>query len=104
LPCGVHAFGWTNEQAIAYAQESGRFVGDAGFDLLDRIAVIPGQLTAYDTGGLEIIALRAEAEARLGGRFDIQAFHDRVLENGAVPLAALRAHVEAWIAAEEAKR
>lgn len=104
IDVGVHAFGWTNEQAIAYAQESGRFVGDAGFDLLDRIAVIPGQLTAYDTGGLEIIALRAEAEARLGGRFDIQAFHDRVLENGAVPLAALRAHVEAWIAAEEAKR
>ena len=70
--------------------------------MLDRIAVIPGQLTAYDTGGLEIFALREEAEARLGDRFDIRDFHDRVLENGAVPLAALRAHVEEWI--EEGER
>jgi uncharacterized protein (DUF885 family) len=61
-------------------------------------------LTAYDTGGLEIIALRAQAEALLGDRFDIRLFHDRILENGAIPLGALRAHVEAWIAEVEAKQ
>lgn len=100
---GLHLYGWTNEQVKSFAVESGRFDEESADVMLDRIAVIPGQLTAYDTGGLEIAALRAEAVRRLGARFDVQAFHDRVLENGAVPLAALRKHVEEWIAAEEAK-
>lgn len=100
---GLHLYGWTNEEVKAFAIESGRFDETSAEALLDRLAVIPGQLTAYDTGGLEITALRDEAVARLGARFDIQAFHDRILENGAVPLGALRRHVEAWIAEEEAK-
>lgn len=99
---GLHAYGWTNEQVKAFVIESGRFTDESAEVLLDRIAALPGQLTAYDTGGLEIMRLRAEALRRLGPRFDIQAFHARVLENGAVPLAALTAHVEAWIEAEEA--
>ncbi|MEX2126025.1 MAG: DUF885 family protein [Woeseia sp.] len=70
-------------------------------DLVDRIAVWPGQLTAYDTGGLEIFALRKQAEERLGDTFDIREFHDRILENGALPLGALREHVEAWIAEKQ---
>lgn len=98
---GLHLYGWTNEQAKAFVIESGRFDDKTADELLDRIAVIPGQLTAYDTGGLEILALRNEAMKRLGARFDIQAFHDRVLENGAAPLGALREHVEEWIAAEQ---
>ena len=100
---GIHLYGWTNEAAAEFLIESGRFDEASVDTMLDRIAVIPGQLTAYDTGGLEIAALRAEAVERLGTRFDIQAFHDRVLENGAVPLGALRRHVEDWIAGEEAK-
>jgi uncharacterized protein (DUF885 family) len=100
---GLHLYGWTNEQAARFLIESGRFDEGNVNNMLDRIAVIPGQLTAYDTGGLEIAALRAEAVKRLGVRFDIQDFHDRVLENGAVPLAALREHVEQWIAEEEAQ-
>ena len=100
---GLHLFGWTKEQAAAFLIESGRFDETTVNNMLDRIAVIPGQLTAYDTGGLEIAALRAEAVKRLDARFDIQTFHDRVLENGAVPLGALRQHVEQWIADEEAK-
>jgi uncharacterized protein (DUF885 family) len=103
LDPGLHLYGWTNEQVKALAIESGRFTDESAEGLLDRIAALPGQLTAYDTGGLEIVRLRNEAVRRLGPRFDIQAFHARVLENGAVPLAALSAHVEAWIAAEEAK-
>lgn len=101
---GLHLYGWTNEQAKSFVRESGRFESEeAGENLLDRLAVIPGQLTAYDTGGLEIFALRSEAEERLGESFDIRAFHDRVLENGALPLGALRAHVRAWIAEEETR-
>lgn len=100
---GLHVFGWTNEQVKAFVIDSGRFTDETADILLDRVAALPGQLTAYDTGGLEIMRLREEALRRLGPRFDIQEFHARVLENGAVPLAALTAHVEAWIAAEEAR-
>jgi uncharacterized protein (DUF885 family) len=100
---GLHVYGWTNEQVKAFVIESGRFSDQSADVMLDRVAALPGQLTAYDTGGLEIVRLRNEALRRLGPRFDIQAFHARVLENGAVPLAALAAHVEAWIAAEEGK-
>jgi uncharacterized protein (DUF885 family) len=65
--------------------------------MVDRIAILPGQLTSYDSGGLEIIALRRAAEAALGDDFDIREFHDRVLENGTVPLGLLRRHIETWL-------
>ncbi len=100
---GLHAYGWTNDQVKAFVIESGRFTEESAEIMLDRVAALPGQLTAYDTGGLEIMRLRDEALRRLGPRFDIQEFHAKVLENGAVPLAALTAHVEAWIAAKEAQ-
>ena len=64
---------------------------------------MPGQLTAYDSGGLEIVALRRQAEEAFGEDFDIREFHDRVLENGTIPLGSLRAHIEAWIAEESAR-
>ena len=99
---GIHLYDWTREQAVAYAMESGNFTPQTAEDLIDRVAAWPGQLTAYDTGGLEIFALREEAQERLGDAFDIRAFHDRILENGALPLGALREHVEAWIEAEGA--
>ncbi|MDG2523118.1 DUF885 domain-containing protein [Caulobacter segnis] len=103
LDPGIHMFGWTREQAAAYAQESGRFMGEEADDLVDRIAVLPGQLTAYDSGGLEIFALRRQAEEALGPKFDLKAFHDAVLRNGVVPLKVLRSEVEAWIAAEKSR-
>lgn len=100
LDPGLHVMGWTRQQVIDFARQSGRFSGPEGDDLVDRIAVWPGQLTAYDSGGLEIMALRREAEAALGPRFDVREFHQRVLENGAIPLTALRANISAWIAAQ----
>ncbi len=98
---GIHLFGWTREQAIEFMQESGRFPDARADELVDRIAILPGQLTAYDSGGLEIVALREQAEAALGSAFDIREFHDRVLENGTIPLSQLRAHIEAWIATKQ---
>ena len=65
--------------------------------MVDRIAILPGQLTAYDSGGLEIVALRREAEAELGKNFDIRVFHDRVLEHGTIPLGDLRQHIQGWL-------
>jgi uncharacterized protein (DUF885 family) len=97
---GLHVMGWSRQQVIDFLCQSGRACGSEGEDLVDRMAVWPGQLAAYDSGGLEIMALRREAEAALGRRFDIRQFHQQVLENGAIPLKALRANVSAWIAAE----
>lgn len=101
---GLHLFGWTREEATAYARESGSFSETVVNDLVDRVAMLPGQLTAYDSGGLEVFALRREAEEALGDDFDIRAFHDAVLEQSLSPLSLLRAHIEAWIETEQKKR
>ena len=99
---GIHLFGWNRQQAIEYMTETGRFPVSMGDQMVDRIAILPGQLTAYDSGGLEILALRRQAAAALGDSFDIREFHQRVLENGTIPLTYLRRHVEAWIEQESA--
>lgn len=100
---GIHIYGWTREQAKEFMAQSGRMSDEQLNAMVDRIAILPGQLTAYDSGGLEIMALRAQAEAALGEFFDIREFHDAVLQGGALPLTALRSQVERWIAAEEAE-
>jgi uncharacterized protein (DUF885 family) len=64
---------------------------------VNRYIVGPGQALAYKIGELKIRELRTRAERELGPRFDIRTFHDAVLENGAVPLDVLDAHVNAWI-------
>ncbi|MEN8163454.1 MAG: DUF885 domain-containing protein [Acidobacteriota bacterium] len=94
---GIHVMGWSREQAREFMIVSGSVPEEEADDMVDRIAIWPGQLTAYDSGGLEIFALRRKAEEAFGEDFDIREFHDRVLENGAVPLWMLRRHVEAWI-------
>ncbi len=94
---GIHIMGWSRAQAIEFMGVAGRMTPGELDDMVDRIAILPGQLTAYDSGGLEILALRQLAQQRLGEEFDIKALHDRVLENGSVPLTVLRAHVEHWL-------
>ena len=94
---GIHLFNWTREEAVNYIAESGRFSETESNALVDRISIWPGQLTAYDSGGLEIFALRRQAEEALGEKFDIREFHDRILENGTIPLTELRIHIEEWI-------
>lgn len=64
----------------------------------DRVVKWPGQLTAYDTGALEIFALREQAKRELGERFDIREFHDQVLANEAITLPMLRQVIEHWVA------
>lgn len=100
---GIHLYNWSREQAIEFMAVSGRFERDRAEEMLDRIAILPGQLTAYDTGGLEILALRNEARAALGENFDIREFHDEVLKNGTIPLSYLRQQVEAWVANKSEK-
>lgn len=69
---------------------------------VDRYIVWPGQATAYMLGMLEIQRLRDQAQRELGPKFDIKAFHDRILEDGSVPLPTLRVKIERWIASVKA--
>jgi len=98
---GIHLLGWTREQAVAFIVESGRFPPETAAATVDRIAVWPGQLTAYDTGALEFFALREQASQALGERFDVREFHDVVLGSGTVTLPMLREQVRIWL---ESKR
>jgi uncharacterized protein (DUF885 family) len=98
---GIHLYGWTREQATSYMAESGRFPPEIAASAVDRIAMWPGQLTAYDTGALEFFALREQAEAALGERFDIREFHDALLGNGTVTLPMLREQMQAWLEAKK---
>jgi uncharacterized protein (DUF885 family) len=66
---------------------------------IDRYITSPGQALAYMVGRLEIQRIRAEAEAALGDRFDIRAFHDTVVGSGCMPLPTLERHVREWVAA-----
>jgi uncharacterized protein (DUF885 family) len=94
---GIHVMGWTREEAKAFMIEAGRFAPERADDMVDRIAILPGQLTAYDSGALEMWALRDQAREVLGEAFDIRAFHTELLRNGTVPLPLLREHIERWI-------
>ncbi len=101
---GLHALHWSRQQAIDYIVRAGRDTPAAAADIIDRIAVMPGQLASYDSGGLEIKALRREAEARLGPRFNLPAFNRAILEEGVVPLTELRQHVQSWITTQVTTR
>ncbi|MBL8268912.1 DUF885 domain-containing protein [Steroidobacter sp.] len=94
---GIHRLGWTREQTMKFATESGRFDAETVKSLVDRVAILPGQLTAYDTGALEFFALRKQAQETLGSRFDIRELHTVLLENGSVTLPMLREHVTHWL-------
>ncbi|MBK9740100.1 MAG: DUF885 domain-containing protein [Actinobacteria bacterium] len=94
---GMHAFGWTRQQAVAYLLQN---TPVAPIDVeaeIDRYIAYPGQALSYMTGRLEIQLLRARAEAALGDAFDIKEFHDVVLGSGALPLAVLGQVVDSWI-------
>ncbi len=97
LDPGFHVLGWSRTRVVDFVLESGRFSENEAEDLVDRIAVMPGQLTSYDSGGLEFFELRHDGERELGSRFDLRAFHAVVLGHGAVTLPMLRELVRDWI-------
>jgi uncharacterized protein (DUF885 family) len=95
---GLHAKGWTREQAIDYmASVTGMARTDVETEI-ERYMSIPGQACAYKVGMLKILELRMKAQKALGDKFDLKNFHTVVLENGAVPLTILERLVDAWIA------
>jgi len=94
---GLHAKGWTREQAIDYFKSNCPKTELDIVNEIDRYIAMPGQATAYKIGELKIKELRSRAESELGDSFDIRAFHDAVLASGAVPLNILEARMDAWI-------
>ena len=100
---GLHAKGWSREQAKAY-MKAHTALSDANIDAeVTRYIGWPGQALGYKLGELSIKAQRAEAEKALGEKFDLRAFHDQLLAQGPVPLDMLEANSQAWIAAEKRK-
>jgi uncharacterized protein (DUF885 family) len=104
LDTGIHAKGWTLEQAKEYARQNSANSETNIQAEVERFAAIPAQGLAYKVGEMKITELRRRAEAALGPRFDIKAFHRAILEDGALPLDVLDAKINRWIAARQASR
>jgi uncharacterized protein (DUF885 family) len=97
METGMHAKGWTRQRAIDFeTAHTSRSAEQAALDV-DRRIGWPGQGLSYHVGYLEIRRLRDLAEKRLGDRFDVRAFHDRVLEDGSIPLGLLQEKIEGWL-------
>ena len=93
---GLHALGWTRQQAIDFMLADTAEPKEDVVSEVDRYIINPGQATSYMLGALEIAKAREDAKKSLGERFDIKAFHDRVLEDGAVPVSFLTSKIRAW--------
>jgi uncharacterized protein (DUF885 family) len=94
---GMHALGWSRQQALQFFKEN---TGKTDQDItveVDRYIVWPGQALAYKIGQLKIRGLRTMAEQKQGSKFDVRAFHDAMLQNGALPLSVLEPRMKHWI-------
>ena len=97
---GLHAKGWTREQAIKYMLDNSTLAPTDVESEVERYIAWPGQALGYKVGDLRIQALRHRAEAELGDRFDVRDFHREVLSDGAVPMDVLEAKIDRWIVGE----
>jgi len=99
---GVHSKHWTRQQMVDYFHDHSAIDETNIQAEVDRYIAWPGQATAYKIGQLEILELRDRAKAALGDNFDLRAFHDQVLDSGALPLDVLSDRIDAWIASQKA--
>lgn len=95
---GIHARGWTEDEAVAYLSTTGRQPPESARSEVRRYITLPGQATGYKIGMLKIMELRRKAEAALGPKFDIKGFHDLLIASGSQPLSILERRVDGWIA------
>ena len=94
---GLHAKGWTREQAIAYSMENEAEPEYSIISEIERYMAVPGQALSYKIGQMKIMALRQTAQQKMKDKFDIRKFHEIVLESGVMPLALLEKKVTDWI-------
>ncbi|TFG72022.1 MAG: DUF885 domain-containing protein, partial [Flavobacteriales bacterium] len=97
---GIHAKGWTREQAIQYSLDNEAESEDGIITEIERYMATPGQAVSYKIGQLKIRELRNRAESSLGRAFDIKAFHNQILNSGSLPLVLLEKKIDSWIAAQ----
>ena len=100
---GMHAMGWSREQAIDFMKSNTAKTENDIVVEIDRYIVWPGQALAYKLGELKIKELRARAARELGARFDVRRFHNAVLDDGPLPLDVLERRIGDWISAEKRK-
>jgi uncharacterized protein (DUF885 family) len=94
---GLHSKGWTREQAIKFSMDN-EAESEAGITTeIERYMAIPGQALSYKIGQLKIMELRKKAQDKMGEKFDIKKFHEKVLESGVMPLALLEKKIDVWI-------
>ena len=95
---GLHSKSWTRQQAIDFMAENSGLSQNNIVSEVDRYISWPGQALAYKTGEMKIRELRNRAEQELGNKFDVREFHDKILENGALPLSILEDVMDEWLA------
>jgi uncharacterized protein (DUF885 family) len=100
---GIHAKGWSRDQAIAYMLDNSAMGRTDAIAEVERYIAIPSQALAYKVGQLTIRRLRSKAERELGPKFDPRAYHAQVLMSGALPMQVLEAKIDDWIEAEKAR-
>jgi len=100
---GVHSQHWTRQQMVDYFHEHSAIDETNVQSEVDRYIAWPAQALGYKMGQLKILELRERAKTALGPKFDLKAFHDVVLDSGALPLDVLEKQVDAWIAAQKTK-
>lgn len=98
---GVHSQNWTREQMVQFFHDHSTLDETTVQTEIDRYIAWPSQALAYKIGQLKILELRDRAKAALGDKFDLRAFHDQVLDSGALPLDVLSDRIDAWIAAQK---
>ncbi len=96
---GIHAKGWSRDQAIAYMLAHSNIGKTDATAEVERYIAIPGQALAYKIGALTILKLKAKARKAMGAGFDPRAFHAQVLDSGALPMTVLEAKIDGWIKA-----
>lgn len=100
VDAGMHAKGWSREQAIQYSLENEAASEASVISEIERYMVAPGQALAYKIGQLKIRELRTRAENELGEKFNIKEFHNQVLGSGSLPLVLLENKIDGWIASQ----
>jgi uncharacterized protein (DUF885 family) len=101
IDTGVHSEGWTRDQMVQYFRDHSAMDEPSMQAEIDRYIAWPSQALAYKIGQLKILELRDRAQKALGDKFDIRAFHDQVIDSGALPLDVLEQRIDAWIAAQK---